>query len=165
MPMRLLALIVLVLTAAGAQEPEREFALDGISLTVALSDEWKQVAKNATAGVMLMKTTSDGERISLVLNKQPNTRGLEGLKAMYEREFQRAHVKFKLLGSFLEKVGEIPVLKIVHENETPGKAVRQVFYVFDFGEVSCCMTLSGMQDKGDKYDQEFSAIVASLRKK
>lgn len=162
---RLLVLCALALAAPAVEPAPRAFALEGIAVTAVLGEEWKQVAAGPKTGIVLLKEPADGVKLSLVINRQPNSRGLAALKEAYERDFQRVHANFTLVSSTLEKLGEIPVLRLVHDNETFGKPMRQHFYIFDFGPVSCNATFSVLREQGDRHDAEFAAIAASLRRR
>ena len=156
----LLALSGLASFAAGA---DHVFTAGTTKVQFTLPDRWEKTA-SPVGGNAFLYTDSSGKRYSLMINKQPNAKGLANLKEVYERDFAKALKDFKLVGSEISKVNARDVLLIQHTNTMPGAPIRQFFYIVDLGDPSVFFTFSEMEGVGNALHAEYAAVMASLKK-
>jgi hypothetical protein len=152
-------LILLLSLPAFLSAADYELAIDDLKVKYSVPDTWKKLSANA-----FMYTNDAGRKYSIVINKQPNSKGIDNLKTAYERDFPKALKDFKLIKSEVIKVGDNSVLFIEHTNTMPGAPIRQFFYVIDFGNPTLCVTFSEMDGIGDGMHKEYLDIIKSITK-
>lgn len=161
-----LALLPMLLALSGIASlaaADHVFIVGTTKVQFTLPDHWSKAGATAFGDAYLY-TDASGKRYSLMVNKQPNSKGIANLKTAYERDFPKGFKDFKLVASDISTVNEREVLLIQHTNTMPGAPIRQFFYIVELGDPSVSFTFSELEDIGNALHAEYAAVVASLKK-
>lgn len=162
MNLRVAVLPVLLCFAAPLPAAEYAIQLGGQSLQFTLPEHWKPAGSTERMHAFVYQDDRGG-RVSLTVTPQPNDRGMDHLKAAYERDFPKVMKDFQLRRSEIREIGKRRTLVMDHTNTTPGAKVRQFFFVPDFGKLTLSLTFTERDEASDRLHAEYEAVVASLR--
>lgn len=162
--MNLRADVLPVLLCFAAPLPAADYAirLGEQSFLFTLPDHWKP-AGNVGPMKAFICQDDRGDRVSLTIAPQPNDRGMDHIKAAYERDFPKVMKDFQLRKSEIREIGKRRTLLMDHTNTTPGAKVRQFFFVPDLGKLTVSLTFTERDEANDQLHAEYEAVVASLR--